>query len=246
MRRRAGIGLAIGLAAAVLAWLLGSLPLFQEFENQSYDLRVRLMSRASEARPDIAVVEIDETSLRALAPFFGQWPWPRFVHTGVIEFLARGGARVIAYDVLFTEHDARESFTVQQTSFTGPGSDDALVRSVKQAGDVVLVGEATYEGSTSDAAATAVSHTGFEARPTLRPPFEELAQAAFGIGHNFFVRDDDGIMRRVRPFVEVNGRLVPSLGMAAALAALRMPPEQTTLAPDGRSMRIGSVSLPLS
>ena len=36
---------------------------------------------------DIVLVEIDEQSIRTLAPYFGRWPWPRTVHAHLLQFL---------------------------------------------------------------------------------------------------------------------------------------------------------------
>ena len=41
------------------------------------------------------IVEIDEQTLRALEPVAGRWPWPRLMHSALIDFLARGPAAVV-------------------------------------------------------------------------------------------------------------------------------------------------------
>src|SRR5579862_3059105 len=146
MLRRAVIGLALGLGAALIALGIGELPFAEGFENTTYDLRLAATVRPAEARKDIAIIEIDEASLRALAQLFGRWPWPRVVHTGVIDFLTRAHAKVVVYDVLFSERDTRGSFPVGNTTLTGADSDSALVTSVQKAGNVILLADATYEG----------------------------------------------------------------------------------------------------
>ena len=42
--------------------------------------------RSAAARSDIALVEIDEYSLRNLEPLTGRWPWPRVIHSMIIDF----------------------------------------------------------------------------------------------------------------------------------------------------------------
>ena len=53
------------------------------------------------------------------------------VHAGLIDFLARAPAKVIVYDVIFTERD-RRSFKIGDEEWTGEESDRALAESVAQ------------------------------------------------------------------------------------------------------------------
>ena len=100
--------LALGAASTILALLLAHLPLAQAFEWSLYDLRMRLTIDPANAPKRIAIVEIDEQTLRALEPVAGRWPWPRLFHGGLIDYLARGPAAVVAYDVGFFEPDPRK------------------------------------------------------------------------------------------------------------------------------------------
>jgi adenylate cyclase len=123
----------------------------------------------SSARSDVVLVEINETTLRELEPLAGRWPWPRVVHASLIEFLARAPARVVAYDILFTERDRRVGFEYGDGIWSGRESDDALVDSVAKAGNVILLADATYEGVETPAAARAAATPAAEAVPTVLP-----------------------------------------------------------------------------
>lgn len=206
--RKLAIGLAIGAFAWALASGLGRLGVFADQELSTYDRRLAATRSAEAARADLVLVEIDETSLRLLEPTFGAWPWPRMIHAAVVDFLTRGKAKVIAYDVLFVDRDLRD-----------PASDAALVESVRRAGNVVLAAETIYEGHGSDARVVESVTPGVVARPELRQPFDDLAAVAAGIGHTYLQLDSDGTARRIWPFVEAQGRRVPWLGLASAVAA---------------------------
>ena len=123
--RRSIIGLGIGLAAAVLAWVAGLTPFMETVELKTYDLRVRALADPRQASPDIVIVSISDASVRKLEPLVGRWPWPRLVHAQLIDFLSRAPAKVVAYDILFTEHD-RRSFSIGDTTWTGEESDKAF------------------------------------------------------------------------------------------------------------------------
>jgi adenylate cyclase len=83
---------------------------------------------------DIAIVGIGEQSFRELGE---QWPFPRSLHGEAITRLKRDGARVIAYDVQFTEP-------------SNPADDQALADAIARAGNVVLATTVVNErGGTS-------------------------------------------------------------------------------------------------
>jgi adenylate cyclase len=179
------------------------------------------------------MVEINDSSLQALEGTFGRWPWPRVVHSGVIDFLTRAGARVIVYDVLFLELDTRGDFAVGSSRMSGSQSDGALVESVRHAGNVLLAVPRRLRpdqpGGPADTSAPALPGVvyrpgpGFQERPVLELPFDDLKNVAAGVGHTVLIKDTDGSARRQLPFIEHHQTDVPSLGLAAALAAERVP-----------------------
>jgi adenylate cyclase len=243
---------AIGLAAAGVAVLLGLFPFVETVELKTYDWRMRLAADGASARRDIALVTIDEASLRNLEPAVGRWPWPRLVHAALLDFLARAPAKAVVYDVLFAERDLH-SFKIGDETWTGEESDRALVEATARAGNVIHVVSAVGEGgvSTEGGPAPALSvltpyrglDEGFEERPSLEPPFPELAKASKALGHNLMVLDPDGPIRRSVPFVRHAGQFVPSLPVAAALLVGNTAPDAVRT--EGRTLRIGARAMPL-
>jgi CHASE2 domain-containing sensor protein len=205
-------------------------------------------ARPDTARTDIALVEIDEYSLRNLQPNAGRWPWPRAVHSMLIDYLARAPAKVIAYDVLFTEADTRTGFEFGGTTWSGAESDKALADSIKAAGNVLLLADASYDTKTPDAVLPDEGYrldiSGILDREGVLPPFPALAQAAAGLGHNLFILDPDGPLRHMTPFVRAQQRALASLGTAAALRAAGIGPGDVRL--EGTALRLGDRRMPLS
>jgi adenylate cyclase len=255
--RAAGIGVLLGLAGAVLGVLVAGTAFGRRIEHASYDRRLRATAPTAAASSPVVIVEINESSIRALEPVVGRWPWPRLVHASAIDYLKRSGAKVIGYDVLFGEREGARESIVNGQRVTGADSDRLLVESVRRAGNVVLLADATFEGLASgrtlgpDAAGPAAipgpafaPGAGFQTRPELDLPFADLAGAAAGIGHNYLATDaDSDTARRVLPFIEHGGAFVPSLGVAAALAFAETPPAAVRL--DGGVLRIGDAHAPL-
>ena len=186
----------VGLAAAALVLggdLLfatlsrGGLSPFDLAEVRTYDWRLTHTARPDLARKDIALIEIDEPSLRTLQPNAGRWPWPRAVHSMLLDYLARAPAKVIAYDVVFSDEDTRRGFDFGGSTMTGAESDRMLADSVKAAGNVILVADASYDAEVENVtlpdAGYPLDVTGvYELRGVL-PPFKALADAAASLGH---------------------------------------------------------------
>lgn len=246
--RKAAIAATIGVGAALVALALGLTTFVQTLELKLYDQRLAVTADGTAARRDLVLVAIDEYSVRQMEPFVGRWPWPRFVHGQVIDLLREAGAKVIVYDVLFTERDRRTGFLVGDETWTGEESDKAFADAVRQAGNVVFAAEATTEAADAtplpDAPWTqVVPDPTFEPRPSLTLPYPELASAARALGHNLLVVDADGPVRRSIPFIRVGTSAVPSLPMAAVMVAGTIAPRDVRLA--GDTLHLGAFAMPM-
>jgi len=247
-------GLGFGVLAGALAAVAFSQPFGRGIEAQTYDWR--LASQPTPARDDIAIVEINESSVRALADAgYGRWPWPRALHARVINFLSRAGARTIVYDVQFTEPDSLGRYRLEDEVVEGPASDDQLIAAVRRAGNVVLLADALFEGFVDDPAGgscqslvelpgtTYAPGDGLPLRPDVRLPFPALARAAATVGHNFLDKGDGGVSRAMHPFIACGSTAVPSLGLAAVMSAELVPADAVRLEPG--ALRVGDRRLPL-
>ncbi len=248
------VALAFAIAAVLVANGVGRLPLLQTLELKTYDARLRAVATGAGASPDIALVLIDDHSIRQLEPIVGRWPWPRLVHAVLVNYLARAKAKLVVYDVLFSEAD-RGRHDVLGTEWTGAESDEAFVDAVKAAGNVIFAAESSSEGTVNGGGEQQPPLTGIpslstrwpvadfaERRPLLVPPFPALAAAARGVGHARTALDLDGPLRRSVPFVQVGDVVVPSLAMTAALLASGTPPDR--VAASRSQLRIGDVHVP--
>ena len=168
----------------------------------------------------IVIIDVDERSLSAV----GQWPWRRDVIGDLITRLRDLGAAVVALDIVFAEPDRFEGGGVRP--------DAALAESLR-GGRVVLGYAMTFDG-THHASRGCVRHpVGVAivqpAEDVLGEPFfhatgavcnlESLSDAAGASGFLNAAPDPDGILRRVPMLVEYDGRVYPSLSLAAVEAA---------------------------
>lgn len=114
---------ALGAAFAILAGLMAAvLPAGQGLVQLSYDLP--FLWRPDIPVDDVLLIYMDDPSHERLGqPWFQ--PWDRRIHAALIERLKAGGARAIAFDVLF---DLTNS----------PTADRELIQAVNRHGNVIL------------------------------------------------------------------------------------------------------------
>jgi adenylate cyclase len=119
-RLRAAFFVAVGIGMTGLALVAYALGLLGSFERQTIDVRFSI--RGERMPRNLVMVGIDEASILRL----GHWPFRRSRHAAVIDNLRESGAKVIAFDVQFTEA-------------TAEAEDNALIDAVERArGKVVL------------------------------------------------------------------------------------------------------------
>jgi adenylate cyclase len=94
--------LGLALLALVLGLYVVGIPLLDIIELKTYDMRLQV-SPTGGTDTAVAIAAIDEQSLAAL----GRWPWSRATLARLVERLDALGARVIAFDVFFSEPENR-------------------------------------------------------------------------------------------------------------------------------------------
>jgi len=188
--RRATKGLALALAAGLVAWLprlLAPADGLAALEKLGFELAQFLAPerRASE----VAVIEMDQVSFRArgqdTAPL-----WDRSLHAQLVRNLKRDGARVIVFDVVFDKP-------------TSPEADRELADAIRDHGKVAIAG-----------LREAQSGHGVSGYQTILP-IDPLRTAAAGVGMVNIQKDRDGAVRR--PFIDYPDR--PGLPRVAAQLA---------------------------
>ena len=251
--RKVTAGVLIGLGSAAIILLLSAAGALEKAELAAYDWRIRTAARPESISKDIVLVDINETSMRDLAPFVGRWPWPRVVFGWLVDYLNRGPARVIAIDFTFAEPDGTLGARIGGNEWPAEKSDLSFADAVKRSRASVLLADARYVG-TEGTLGNAPPDWSAKARPfrlgpaidspgMILPPFPALLDAATLLGHNYLPLDPDGTARRMPPFVREGDRYVPSLGIGAALLAGGFRPEEVVL--DGQGIRFRDRRMPL-
>ncbi len=224
--RKALAGAATAAAATALSFLLWGAGAFDLWELRTWDWRATLLARPAPATDNVRLVLLDQQSLDWAQRENGlSWPWPREVYGVIIGHLRRAGAKSISFDVLYTEPSAY-----------GVADDTALAEAIGGGGEFVgalFLGEKSGGVASWPAGYPAVlpgirgldrwlsaggGRGGVTAAGGLFPVPEIASRAAFlaDVQHN---PDADGVYRRTRLFRVFDGKTVPSLALAAFLAA---------------------------
>ena len=251
--RKTAAGLLIGLTAIVVVLGLGAIGALNLPELWLYDLRIRWSTHPESLNKDIVLVEIDDGSLQALEPIVGRWPWPRAVHALLIDFLERGKPKTIVFDVGFWETEREGRYPFLGEEITGRESDTRLAAAARRAGNVIALADAVNpqyligeDGKPVVPSWPSLPYRlgpGVHERTIIQPPYESLSAAAARLGHNYLPLDAGGSVRRIEVFLRQGDRYIPSLGVAAALFALGVKPEEVVL--EGDILRVGDRRLPL-
>jgi len=243
-QRARGIRTALIIAAVVVVLrylpLTGDLFLFSKIENFAYD--IAFDTRQPRPPSDIVIIAIDDDSL--LPDRLGQWPWPRDVHARLLSRLS--AARIVAFDVLFTEPDSDH-----------PAADARFAQAIQQHGRVVL---AAYKRTRADYKQSASAKMPAYPRPSggagplqpiqpmnFTPPIPSFAQAAAGIGYVDIEPDSDGVYRRMLPLrVGYDRHIYPHFATEIARLAAGTSPEQVVKSVPDSHLAVAGRSIPLN
>ena len=176
LRRKRLLLAAVTVATVGLGVLAYATDVLYPLEAQSVDARFAVRGARPSLVKDFVVVAVGETTfdyfgnLHAKNPSVQyQWPFPRRYHAIVIDHLLAAGARLIAFDVQFTEP-------------TDPADDNALIDAIARAHNMVLATDAVAAGGQTDVlGGNAV-----------------LRQAGARAGNSTVINDSAGVLRDMR------------------------------------------------
>jgi adenylate cyclase len=214
--------------------LLNRLPhLCDTLNSKIYDWKLALagMPACSTA---IVHVDVDDSALMKI----GQWPWDRELSAKIVQRLAQLGAKVIAFDVLYSSPGRSEQ------------GNKAFFDAIRAAGNVV---SATAVALTSERKVALVTdnpqtrgdalydrawdltipkdYTLWRVRSVQDKylPLPDIITFSKEVGHIKGAQDADGVHRRIRLLVLLEDRCIPSLTLATLAAYWSLTPKQITL-----------------
>jgi PAS domain S-box-containing protein len=196
------------IAGMFVSWRLPSLNSFAQ------DHLIR--SRGNLPEPDdIAIVAIDEASIKRL----GQFPWKRELVAQLLNNISEAQPKAIALDILYSEP-------------TDAHNDQALVDSVRKAGNVVLGEQLVRERSTPEIG-----------RSQWLRALPELEAVSAGSGHVNVETESDGTARQILlKLADDEGE--PRWALAVETIRVGESLNQNEVGQTNRFVRIGSHKIP--
>lgn len=224
MRKKLFYAAMTGLGASLLAVALSSVGALKVWERGAWDLRVRLMAHAAPSTERIKLILLDEGSIEwAKREMALPWPWPREVYGPILDFCARGGAKMVAFDVLFLDPSylgAAQDAALAEAIVRGPPFVAAMLLSPQLGSQSEWPREIRRNGLTIDGieawgAADERKHLNLA---TASFPILEVATNAAWLADVKGDQDPDSVIRRTYLFRLYDGVAIPTLGLAAYLA----------------------------
>jgi adenylate cyclase len=199
-RGRYSRGILVALAIGAALGLMSHFNLLYGAQLKSSDLLFGSAYLQSPRQQDeIVIVAIDDRSLGQLGHYSS---WSRSYHADMADALNSAGARVIAFDVLFSEPTP---------------DDEALAASIRSAGNVVI--PVAYASITNKLTATGTI-VSFQ---DILNPIRTLQESAVAIGHANIFPDEDGVVRRLPITISGGTDPTPALSLTVVATYLRRP-----------------------
>ncbi|MBU6475510.1 MAG: CHASE2 domain-containing protein, partial [Alphaproteobacteria bacterium] len=235
------IVLLLTLLAGLVFLCLQDPAFIRQARQLTFDAYNRMMPRPPGS--GVVIVDIDEASLRD----YGQWPWPRTLVAQIPEALKKMGAKAIAFDMVFAEHDrtspARIARDLPQTAALAPvarklealpDNDALFAKKIAETGNVVIGfvtathgqktnGRPTLKAAFLDDGVNPDPQKFILSYPYFTTSLPAIVAASAGEGSFTMSPDQDGIVRKVPLLIgqrlpDGQVRMYPSL----ALEALRV------------------------
>lgn len=218
-------GWSLALLLLLIAVQLSAPAFMVKIRNTSYDLFQRLQPRIYQDSP-VKILAIDDLSLKNI----GQFPWPRTKIAEMIDKLQALGAKVIVFDMLFSEQDRTSpkelaklfpqypELSHQLASL--PDNDAAMITAMNKAN--VVTGFMFKPDDYQSQLPALKGNVFIHGNPPNLKCFSDttnnlpaIEAAGKGNGTFSYIADEDGVIRTVPLFMCLQNRLYPSISTEA-------------------------------
>lgn len=207
--REAALALVVALLVIAGFSAFRDNPVIRALETQSLDWRFRLRGTRAPG-PQIAVVLVDDKSLAAL----GRWPLSRTLFSQAVTALDRAGAKVIGFDILFSEPDQPVSAGLREAAAEALSDlDDASAPELR--GALRDIAGADPDGDFR----TAIQASGKVLLPFALSPVGPPGDAPDYVAQSAYTQFDKTAMEPALPLQPISA-LVPIAGLGEAAAGL--------------------------
>lgn len=202
-------------------------------ENSTFDLRQRVLVESyykkdnkgnyienKKVNKDIVIITIDDASFEYLARKFGEWPAPRNIYADLINYVEKQNPKAIAFDFMFvkslkSKNNADMALTKAITGYDNvfvAMNLDGMPEDVRPA--VNLPEHLSVKVKNDSAINYKADDLNYTNCRTILP---QIINRTSNIGMINVSRSDDGILRKIPPFVTYKENFYPNLALLVAL-----------------------------
>lgn len=223
MKKRIIRGAIVGLAVFLIAFILHYFHIFRSMEWKSWDLRLRLFSRSTQASENIVLFLIDQESLDVYEQEQGlPWPWPRQIYSAIIGYCSQAQAKALVFDLILSENSGYGVEDDQDFSQALAESEKvflpvflSLQEKEKQEIPIQNLEKFSLIKERGPGEEELQNKAIYPVR-SVTLPLETFLNNARGVGNVRFSPDDDGIYRRLPLLFNYENLILPALPLAVA------------------------------
>lgn len=199
---------------------------FAMIENKTFDVRQNILVATGSKKPnkDIVIVAVDDASYEYVLEHYGEWPIPRDVYANLVHFLEKQQPKEVAFDLMFvkslkSKHDA----------------DAALVKAMKDYDNVFTA--MNFDNQSYDLRkpitlpnnlsvnvvnkSKKIDFTTDLIFSNCRGILPQILEGTDNVGLINVSRADDGILRKMPPFMVYQGKFYPHMALILGLDYLK-------------------------
>lgn len=197
---------------------------FDSVENRTFDLRQTLLAKSGykKINKDIVIITIDDASYEYLLGKYGEWPISRDVYARLINYIEKQKPQAIAFDLMFIKSLKSKN-----------NADMALVKAIKSHDNVYV--SMNFDNQDYDVRKPVDlpkdlsvkvkndSKVSFKdvTYTNCRSILPQILEGTKNVGIINVSRSDDGILRKVPPFMVYKGNIYPHLTLLMGLKYLQ-------------------------
>ena len=223
---------------------------FEVAENRSFDYRqaLRVMHKQPMPNRDIVILSIDDASLEKLWDKYGEWPIPRNVYSDIINHIEKDNPKAIVFDLIFLksmrankEADKAlvEALNKYENIYTGMNFDNQL-SDVRKPVDLPERITVKLDNKSNIDIAKKRSFT------NCRTILSEILNGKTEVGITNIFRSNDGIIRKVAPFMHYKGDYYPYLSFVSASDYVNKSKIREFKIDKNKTLKVGETVIPLT
>ena len=238
----------LSLVCGIFSSTLFLFGVFESLELKMLDFRFRQFAKPEQSSKNVVLAAIDEQSLQHFKKNGIPWKWPRDFYATLVRYLNRGGAKVIVFDIFFSDPD------IDRANTDAEETDGAFSKAIVEAGNVILASNLMHYdyllgGDNQLICKEDIIITPPDAKflfpnyPAAILPIPLFQQDKTSIGAaNYYVDSEDGVCRHVFPFYVFNDVVIPQIGVSAFLKTSYSKKVEII---SNNLYKIGDVSIPI-